>query len=235
MRQVNRRAILFSAFLGLLNPFLYYVVLLEAYDLLPAQVAGTLNYIWPLILVMLSIPFLKQKISVWSIVAILVSFSGIMIISARGQILSLHFTNPSGIVLALFSAVFWALYWIFNVKDKREAVSKLFLNFCFGAFYTTIAMVVTGGFTLPDIGGFMGAIYIGFFEMGITFVLWLNALRFSSTTAKVSNLIYLSPFISLIIIHFIVGETILPSTVTGLVFIVGGIILQQYLKEKKTE
>jgi drug/metabolite transporter (DMT)-like permease len=67
--------------------------------------------------------------------------------------------------------------------------------------------------------------------MGITFVLWLNALRFSSTTAKVSNLIYLSPFISLIIIHLTVGETILASTVAGLALIVSGILLQQYLKK----
>jgi drug/metabolite transporter (DMT)-like permease len=78
--------------------------------------------------------------------------------------------------------------------------------------------------------GLAGAIYIGLFEMGITFVLWLYALKYSSTTAKVSNLIYLSPFISLIIIHFAVGETILPSTVAGLLMIISGIILQQYLK-----
>jgi drug/metabolite transporter (DMT)-like permease len=66
--------------------------------------------------------------------------------------------------------------------------------------------------------------------MGITFILWLMALKLSSTTAKVSNLIYLSPFISLILIHFFVGEVILISTVIGLAFIVGGIVLQQYIK-----
>jgi hypothetical protein len=31
-------------------------------------------------------------------------------------------------------------------------------------------------------------------------------------------------------IHFVVGEMILLSTIVGLCFIVGGIILQQYLK-----
>lgn len=231
LKQLRRREILFSAFLGLLNPFFYYVVLLKAYDLLPAQEAGTLNYIWPLMLVLLSIPMLKQKISLWSIVAILISFFGIIVISTHGQFSILHFSHPLGIVLALFSAVFWALYWIFNIKDPREAVSKLFLNFFFGFLYTAIAMSTTGGFTLPDFAGLAGAVYIGFFEMGITFVLWFNALKFSSTTAKVSNLIYLSPFISLIIIHFIVGETIFISTVIGLILIVSGIILQQYLKQ----
>jgi drug/metabolite transporter (DMT)-like permease len=230
LRQVTLKELFTSAWLGMLNPFLYYVVLLKAYDLLPAQEAGTLNYIWPLVLVLLSIPLLKQKISPWSVVAILISFLGILIISTHGKIYSLTFSSPTGFLLAVGSAVFWALYWIFSLKDKREAVTKLFLNFCFGLLFTIIAIVVTGGFRLPVWQGLAGAVYIGFFEMGITFVLWLNALRFSSTTARVSNLIYLSPFFSLLIIHFAVGETILLSTVVGLVFIVAGIILQQYLK-----
>jgi len=40
-------------------------------------------------------------------------------------------------------------------------------------------------------------------------------------------LIYMVPFLSLVLISFAVGETILPSTIVGLVFIVGGIILQR--------
>ena len=83
---------------------------------------------------------------------------------------------------------------------------------------------------MPDIKGLAGSVYLGIFEMGLTFVLWLKALKLSSTTAKVSNLIYLSPFISLVLIHFIVGETILLSTFVGLVFIISGILMQQYLK-----
>jgi len=222
--------ILQSAFLGLLNPFLYYVVLLKAYDLLPAQEAGTLNYIWPIVLVLLSIPLLKQKISGWSILAILISFSGILVISTHGNFTELKFSDPFGVLLAVGSAIFWALYWIFSLRDQRETVSKLFLNFCFGLLYTVIAISVVAGFRLPPWKGLTGAIYIGFFEMGITFVIWLSALRYSITTAKVSNLIYLSPFISLILIRLIVGEVILISTIIGLIGIVSGIILQQYLK-----
>jgi len=78
--------------------------------------------------------------------------------------------------------------------------------------------------------GITGSVYLGIFEMGITFVLWMMALKLSSTTAKVSNLIYLSPFVCLILIHFFVGEVILLSTVIGLIFIVAGIIIQQYIK-----
>ena len=237
LKKLKKEDLLHSAFLGLLNPFLYYVVLLKAYELLPAQEAGTLNYIWPLVLVLLSITMLRQKITGWSVMAILVSFSGIILISTHGQLLTFRFSKPVGVILAVGSAIFWALYWIFNMKDRREEVSKLFLNFCFGFLYIflTIAILRLLGlnwsrYPLLPWQGIVGSVYLGIFEMGITFILWMMALKLSSTTAKVSNLIYLSPFGSLILIHFLVGEVILLSTVIGLVFIIGGIIIQQYLK-----
>ena len=82
--------------------------------------------------------------------------------------------------------------------------------------------------------GLLGASYVGLFEMGITFVLWLSALKLSETTAKVGNLIFLSPFLSLIFIHFFVGEDILASTFIGLILIVAGILIQQ-IKPRHTK
>jgi drug/metabolite transporter (DMT)-like permease len=239
LRSLTIRQLFLSAMLGLLNPFLYYIVLLKAYDILPAQMAGTLNYIWPLVLVILSVFILKQKISAWSMMAIMISFAGILIISFQPERIAvseadLHMTGgpgkTAGILLAVGSALFWALYWIFNVKDQRETVSKLFLNFCFGLFYTLIFILLNGGIRIHGWQAIAGGIYIGVFEMGLTFVLWLFALQYSTTTAKVSNLIYLSPFISLIFIHFAVGEAITIATVAGLALIVGGILVQQYLR-----
>ena len=217
-----------SAMLGFLNPFLYYVVLFKAYSLLPAQEAQPLNYTWSIVLVLLSIPILRQRIGFKSILAILISYFGVFVISTRGDILGLTFSNPTGVFLALGSSVIWALFWIYNVKDKRDDVAKLFLNFLFGFVFILIAMLLSSRLRIPSGAGLAGAAYVGIFEMGITFVLWLKALKLSRTTAQVSNLIYLSPFVSLVLIRFVVGETILISTIIGLIFIVVGIIMQQH-------
>jgi drug/metabolite transporter (DMT)-like permease len=232
LKSLCPRDYLHAAALGALNPFLYYLVLLKAYDLLLAQEAGTLNYIWPVVLALLSIPMLKQRIHFLSIVAILISFLGTIVIGTRGRILELQFGNLFGVGLALTSAVFWALFWILNIKNKKDEVVKLFLNFCFGSLFILIYVLFTTGLRMPDFYGLTGALYAGIFEMGITFVLWLKALQLSSTTAKVSNLVYLSPFISLIIIRFAVGEEILLSTFIGLALIIGGIIMQQFVAKE---
>lgn len=223
-----------SALMGFFNPFLYYFVLFKAYDLLEAQIAGTLNYAWPLVLVLLSIPLLKQKIHLLSILAIFISFIGIVVISTHGSLISLKDISPLGVTLAVGSAFFWALYWILNMKDKRETSGKILLNLFFGFLYILIYLLVTGkGIELPNPKALLGAVYIGTFEMSITFVIWLSALKFSANTAKVSNLIYLSPFLALFWIHLTVGESIRSSTIIGLLLIVLGIIFQQFLDLKK--
>jgi drug/metabolite transporter (DMT)-like permease len=176
----------------------------------------------------LSIIILGQKIGARSILALFIGFIGVLIISTRGDILGLRFTNVIGVALALGSAVIWSLFWIYNVKDRRDETLKLFLNFSFGFMFILVATLIFSNVIVADINGILGSVYVGMFEMGITFVLWLKALSLSETTAKVSSLIYLVPFLSLVIIHFTVGEDILVSTIVGLVFIVAGIIIQQY-------
>jgi drug/metabolite transporter (DMT)-like permease len=217
-----------SALLGFLNPFLYYVVLLKAYSVLPAQQAVSLNYTWAIQLVILSIPILKQKIRLKSITAIVVSYFGVVIIATHGDIAAFRVANLEGVLLAIGSAIIWALFWIYNIKDKRDAVVKLFLNFLFGFAYICVYVIITQKAEIPTLFGLFGAAYVGVFEMGITFVLWLTALRLSKTTAQVSNMIYLTPFLALLIINVSVGERILISTFIGLILIVTGIILQQY-------
>ena len=216
-----------SAFLGFLSPFLYYIVLFKAYSLLPAQEAQPLNFVWPLTLVLLSVPILKHKIKRRDILAILISFCGVLVISTKGHILSFRLTDPLGVALAIGSSIPWALYWIYNIKDQRDEVLGLFLNFTCASVYVFVLMLAAGELKIPGFKGALGVTYVGLFEMGITFLIWLKALKLSKTTANVAGLIYMVPFLSLIVIYFVLGETILPTTIVGAVFIVGGIILQR--------
>jgi len=225
------RDLTYYLLLGFLNPFLYYIILFRAYSILPAQEAMTLNYTWPVMLVILSVPLLKQKITITSLLCILVSFAGIIVISSKGSFSGLHFSNFRGDMLATGSSVVWALFWILNVKDQRDETEKLFLSFFFGFIFSLIAAFIFTGIKIPYGQGLTACIYIGLFEMGITFIFWLKALKYSLTTDKVSQLVFISPFLSLIFIHYIIGEEILLSTIAGIILIITGIILQQSLSK----
>ncbi len=223
----SAREYLLSIFLGILSPFLYYLVLFKAYALLPAQQAQPLNYTWAITLSLLAVPLLKQKIRWPQWLALVISYGGVVVISTEGHPLSLHFTDPFGVALALFSTIIWALYWIFSTRDQRDPIVGLFVNFLASFPFVLGCYLLTTERRIPDIHGLLGAAYVGTFEMGACFVFWLMAMKLTDNTAKISNLIFLSPFLSLLFIHFLVGEEILASTFIGLILIVVGLLCQR--------
>ncbi|HDR88259.1 MAG TPA: DMT family transporter [Bacteroidetes bacterium] len=217
-----------SAILGFLNPFLYYIVLLKAYSLLPAQVAQPLNMIWPIILVFLSVPLLKQTISSRSFMALFICFAGVYLISSQGNVWNIEKSDHLGVALATGSSLIWSLYWIFNVRDRREEIVKLFLNFFFATFFLLALNLALGKFRNVSFTALLPAVYVGLFEMGVSFFFWMRAMQLARTTDTISTLVYLAPFLSLVFIHLFVGEHIYVTTVVGLIFIVMGIIYQKF-------
>lgn len=216
--------------LGAINPFLYYLVLFKAYDLLPAQEAQSINYTWALMLSLLSVPFLKHKLSIYDIIAGIICYFGVLIIATKGAPFSLNFSNKEGLILALASTVLWSLYWIFSTKSKADSTVSLFCNFLFSFPLIVTYYIFTQQMELPNISGLLGAVYVGLFEMGITFLFWLKAMQSTTNTSQIANLIFISPFLSLIFIYFILGEAILLSTIVGLILIIFGLIFQQKSK-----
>ncbi|MDH7516548.1 MAG: DMT family transporter [Bacteroidota bacterium] len=230
----NRRSVMRSAVSGFINPFLYYIVLFSAYDRLPAQEAQPLNYTWPIVLTLLSALVFHQRVAAAEYAAMGVSFAGVVILSTRGKIAELQVTDPLGVTLALGSSVVWATYWVLTMRSGHDPVETLFLNMLFGMVFAFLLALVVG-WGRVSIAGVAGAVYIGVFEMGVTFVLWLSALRRAVTTARVANLVFVSPFFSLIVIHVVVGEPIYPSTAVGLILVVGGLLLQQVVRQRSSQ
>jgi drug/metabolite transporter (DMT)-like permease len=222
-----------SALQGLLNPFGYYLILFKAYSLLPAQVAQPVNFIWPVVLMLLSVPLLRQRLRLTGIIALLISFSGVIVLATQGELLNLKITQPAGVALSLISSVIWALFWIFNIRDRRDDLIKLFLSFSFSMLYMIILSSAAGDipalFSKPALPG----IYVGLFETGFSFIFWLKALQLSESTGKVANLIYLTPFLSLLVIHFVLHERLFYTSVIGLCLIVAGIVVSRIKNETR--
>jgi drug/metabolite transporter (DMT)-like permease len=219
-----------SILFALMNPCLYYFLLFTAYDLLPAQEAQSINYSWAIVMSLLAVPLLAQKLSRFDIVAAILCYLGVLTIATRGDVFALDFANLNGVMYAVASTLVWSLYWIFNQKDPREPILGLCLNFSVAVPILLLVSFFTGDllsiFDKPW-QAFSGSLYIGIFEMGLAFVLWLKAMKFAENTARIANLIFISPFLSLIFINVFLGEKILFSTLIGLGMIIAGLILQQ--------
>lgn len=225
----------FIYFLGaLLNPVAYYLVLFYSYDLLPAQIAQPLNYTWPLMLVLLSIPILKKKPALIDGIALLICFAGIILISRGGTSEDMGPLSKKGIFLALFSSILWALYWLMGNRQPGQQEKRLFWNFLLALpILLILKPFLSPGFPHLSGGVLLSTAWVGFFEMGITFIFWGLALKMASHPARISHLVYLSPFLSLFWISMILKEKIQISTIAGLAVIVLGILFREFLTKRK--
>lgn len=214
-----------SLMMGLINPFAYYLILFRAYELLPAQVAQPINYTWAIVLSVLAVPILGHKFTRRDGISMAVAYMGVVVISIGGYGENQPVTFI-GIGLALFSTVLWAVYWLLNTKDKRDPIVALFQNFLFAVPFTFCLFMWQASERVWTVSSIASGVYVGLFEMGISFVFWLLALKYTSRASVVGNLIFISPFVSLIFISQILGETIVPMTGIGLLLIVFALVYQ---------
>ena len=227
LRATAMRDRLFGLAMGWLNPALYYLVLFAAYDRLPAQEAMAINYSWGITLALIAAPLLGQKLSLYSLLTSGISYFGIVVIATRGEPEALNFAQPEGVALALLSTLIWSLYWVINARKEIDPEVQLFLNFT-GALPLLSALVWYRGAAVPlSWQGWAGGLYVGLFEMGLAFVLWMGAMQATRSTIRISSLIFLSPPLSLLFIWLIAGEALRPYTFVGLLLILLGLWLQR--------
>ena len=212
---------------GWLNPSLYYLVLFAAYDRLPAQEAMAINYSWGITLALLAAPLLRQRLSSGALLAACISYGGIVVIATRGAPLSLDFAQPLGVGLALLSTLLWSLYWVINTRLSLDPEVNLLLNFS-GALPLLLVLLWVSDTPFPTVWqGWAGGLYVGLFEMGLAFVLWMGAMKATTSTLRISSLIFLSPPLSLVLIWLIAGEPVKATTLIGLMLILFGLWLQR--------
>ena len=218
-----RKEVLIAGMLGILNPILYYWILFTAYDRLPAQIAQPLNYTWPLFLALLALPINGRGPTRLETAGILISLAGVVLIARPGGGVTAS-ADLFGVLLAMGSGVIWALYWLIGNRLAMDGALRLFIGFS-AAVIPAFILWAARGFILPgSLSAGLAAVWAGLFEMGLTFLFWDAALQRTARPARIGNLVYIGPFISLIWIALVLEEPIHPLTIVGLAVIVLGIL-----------
>ena len=232
--RLTKKQILTYALSGFLNPFFYYLVLFKSYNLLPAQIAQPINYFWPILLTIMLAVFTRQNIPGVKYIGMAISFAGVVIISLGPGSISGENISFFGILLAFFSAFIWAGFWILNKRNKQtDNTVNLFMSFLFGLIYLLIGLVFVD-VQLNSTKGLLASIYSGIFEMAVPFIFFGLALRKTNNPVLINQLCYLSPFLSLFFIYFVLGEQIFFTTVIGLILIIAGVLLNEYFLKRNT-
>ena len=216
-----------AVLLGIINPFAYYLILFSAYDLLPAHIAQPLNYTWAITPAILSVPILKESLTIRTAIGIGVSYLGVTVLLYSSNSQASENITPLGIFLAILSTLFWASYWLISKKSHSDPLSMMFV-----AFSTALPFslgVCLQGPGLPELNTphLLSGLWVGLIEMGLTYLLWQRAISRSANTARIGQLIFLSPFISLVFIYFFLDEKISFTVILSLSIIVLGTWITQ--------
>ena len=221
--QARRQTVLEAARFGLLNPFLYYLVLFEAYDRLPAQIAQPLNYTWAITLAVMAVPILGQPLSRRTSTGIAVGYAGVLVLLSGGRFDAWPDLDWVGVALALGSTVLWAGYWLGNARSSLPAITLMAWSFLLATPLLGLASWLGPGLPETNLENLGYGAWVGLIEMGFAFLCWQRAMRLTDHAARIGQLIFLSPFLSLILIDSVLGEEVRASTVVGLMIIVGGL------------
>jgi len=111
------------AWMGLLAVYLYTFFFYGVLQLLPAQEALIINYLWPIMVMVFAVLILKEQITSRKILGIICSFLGVAIVITKGNFFALQFGNALGILSAIAGAVVFSL---FSVLGKKQNYDKLY-------------------------------------------------------------------------------------------------------------
>lgn len=220
---------LVSVLIGLPGTFFYYIFYYAGADILPASQAFIINYLWPIMSVVFACVILKEKLTLKKCIAIALSFIGVIIVTGS-ELIELNFTVITGALFCMLGAVSYGLFTSLNQKIKFDKQLSMMLNYFVTFTLTSIINLINGDLFVPTLIQVGGFAWNGMFTMAIACTSWVIALE-SGKTAKISNLAYITPFMSLIWTALVLKEALTLNSVIGLVVIVCGILVQ--LNEKR--
>lgn len=215
---------LISILIGLPGTFLYYVFYYAGTDMLLASQAFIINYLWPIMSVVFACIVLKEKMTLRKAIAIIISFIGVIIVMGK-DVLTFNQTVICGAIFCILGAISYGLFTSFNQKMNYDKRISMMLNYSVTFILTTIINGVRGDLFMPTPIQAVGFAWNGICTMAVAATAWILALE-SGKTAKISNLAYITPFLSLVWTFLILKEPININSIIGLIVIVGGILIQ---------
>ena len=224
LRTYRAKDLLLSAAIGLPGTFFYYVFYYFGTSQMPASQAFIINYLWPIMCVAFAGIILKEKLAFRSILAIAISFSGIIVIML-GEIKTQSPGFLAGAVSCILGAVSYGIFTALNRKYVYDKSLSMMENYLVTFLLTTLINAASNRLFFPTLLQCIGLSWNGIFTMAIANTIWILALERGST-GKISNLAYITPFLSMVWVSLFLKETLTLSSILGLAVIILGIVIQ---------
>lgn len=223
------------AALGFLGTFLYNTFYYYGISQLTSQEATIINYLWPMMIVLFSWPILHEKLTGRSVVALIISFAGIAIMVTKLDLSTIKSSSISGVLSCFVGAVTYGAYSVINKRFHYDqyismTIYNLVMAICSGA----VLLVRPQFVPINSPKMIIGLLWTGIVINGLAYLLWNQAL-IQGDTSRISNIAYLTPFLSILFAKLLLNEPMSVFSFIGLGFIIAGIAIQFWGAKAKSK
>ncbi len=211
-------------FLGLLGTYIYYLFLYLGYSQAMGMEVLVVQYTWPILIVILSIFILKERLTHRKIMAIMLGFTGVIIVLTKGDFQSIHASNISVIVLVGAGSFCFALFSVLSKGINKEPLGVTIIYFIAACIASFLSMLYYSKFAIPSLAEIVPVLLNGILVNGFSYVFWLVALK-STQASYLVPFTFITPVLSAIYLILFFDEPIVPVYGIGLICVIlGGLV-----------
>lgn len=220
--------------LGFLGLFLYSALYYYGIAVLSSQEACILNYLWPMMIVLFACLLLRETLTVKKAIAMVMSFAGIVVLTL-GSGGGSSGNRLFGIIACVAAAVCYGLFSVLNKKHSLNQSVTMMWIWLTVAVCSAVSGLIFEAWQPITGWQWAGVAWLGIVVNAVAYLLWALALKGARDSAKIANLAYLVPFLSIVLSALILKEQIACTAAIALVLIIGGILLQSIHIKKRSK
>lgn len=213
---------------GVTGIFGYHLMYFKAFTMAPAVEANLINYLWPLLIVVLSPLIIPgYRLTARHIFAATLGLTGAALIVTNGE-LNIRTEFLPGYLLALSAAVTWAVYSLLTKRLPAFSTDSVGV-FCLLSGILALFVFFLSGGSLGDVQNLTPTDWLfitiaGIGPLGLAFYCWDGALK-KGDPRILGSLAYLTPLFSTLNLLLFAGETLTITAITAMVLIIGGAVI----------
>ncbi|GAP22437.1 DMT family transporter [Leptolinea tardivitalis] len=213
---------------GAAGIFGYHSLYFKAFSLAPAVEANLINYLWPLLIVVLSPVILPgYHLTFRHILAALLGLTGAALIVTEGR-LTIDLIYLPGYLLAFGAAVTWAVYSLLTKRLPPFGTESVSVFCLISGLLSLVIFLLTGGrvsdFQSLTITEWTLICLAGIGPLGAAFYFWDAALK-RGDPRTIGSLAYLTPLLSTLNLLIFANKTLTLISGLAMILIIGGAVL----------